>query len=99
MKMMILIVALTASMSLAQTEAPPAAQPQPPTPPAAEQPVPAPQVQPVPSFVAAPPPATKLQAMLAATGTIIVKSYASIGEIAGDDRSSMRVFAVTVTDR
>src|SRR5438034_740112 len=49
-------------------------------------------------FVALPPPATQLEALAAAKERVIIKGYAKIGELNGDDGSIIRISAVEMTD-
>src|SRR5262245_32794161 len=46
----------------------------------------------------APPPQTRLEALAAQEGVLIVKGYSDIGEVQSDDGSRLRVTAVTFTD-
>jgi hypothetical protein len=50
------------------------------------------------AFAPTPPPLTKLEKFASQSGIVIIKSYTVIGELAGDDGSSIRITAVRFAD-
>lgn len=57
-----------------------------------------PGAAPQPAFAPTPPPLTKLEKFANQTGIVIIKSYTVVGELAGDDGSSIRITAVRFAD-
>ena len=51
-----------------------------------------------PGFSLAPPPLTRLEALGSQRGVLVIKGFTEVGQLAGDDGSSVRVMAVEFTD-